>query len=100
MLRRDPKPFTIYQGTIRSQTPFDPVKSAQQPIVAVRTPDKKLYLMNGNHRVMGAVQSGRTQVDIVVYTVEQWEKLYGPFNPTHGTALPSILPGTRPIRPK
>ena len=96
----------LWQGNINNVKPFNAALSAKQPIYAVRAADGSVHIMNGNHRVMGALQTGAEtgaaqKLPMALHTPEQWEALTGSvFNPAarNATSNPAIVPGIRPTR--
>jgi hypothetical protein len=87
----------LFRGTIDEKKPFNQSLSNQEPIIAVRTPDRSLHIMQGNHRIRGAVEEG-IEVEMTVLNPQQWKEFSGldfsPFgqNVTHN---PEIIPGFR-----
>lgn len=77
---------------IEAVRPFNQAKSdAKNPIRVVEGPGRLRYVMQGNHRVYGAQEDGLTQVEVLLYTEDEWEELMGlPFVPGEGTEDPEV----------
>ena len=76
--------------------PFDQTLSdvegpRQGPIRAVVTSNGKIYIMNGNHRVLGAALDNKRCVEGLLYTPSTWEEFTGiRFDPKLGHNNPFI----------
>src|SRR5262245_53386197 len=84
----------LHQARVDAVRPFDQALSdgGEQPIRVVVVSMGEKYVMQGNHRVLGAQWDGLHSVGAWVYTPEQWEAYTGmPFTPG-GTNNPAILP--------
>jgi RHS repeat-associated protein len=84
----------LSQLKIDGVSPFNQAASdaGGEPIQAVQTADGRIFVMQGNNRVKGAVQQGLPSVDGNIFTPQQWEDYTGlPFVP-RGTNNPKITP--------
>jgi RHS repeat-associated protein len=87
----------LYRGNIDATKPFNKNMATDQPIRGVRALDGSLHIMQGNHRVYGAVES-RASVPMMIYSPDQWEARTGmSFSPSGAnvTKYPKTSPGFR-----
>jgi len=89
LFREDP----LSRTKIEALKPFRPeLSNASQPIRVVATREVKKVIMQGNHRVMAALEQGLRSVPALVYNEEQWEILTEMAFVARGTNNPRIVP--------
>ena len=86
--------FVIDIARIDAAVPFNQALSdAIEPIRVVRTQTGELHIMQGNHRIFGAIERELRTVQAIIYTPQQWEEFSGlRFNPAQGIPGPAIGP--------
>lgn len=71
--------------------PFNQGRSDDEdPIRIVEDSDKKLYVMQGNHRIYGAREDDVPALRVLLYSVEQWQSCFTIFR-KWGTNSPRII---------
>lgn len=84
----------LSRARIDATRPFNQAlsDSGGQPIRVVRTADRRRFIMQGNHRLYGALEDGVDKVQVLEYTPEQWEHWTGMRFREFGSNNPAIGP--------